>query len=245
MRQELPTFWKLYQQRPIPNNQGGMMFDHSFALYYTLKQVRPEIVIESGAFKGHSTWLIRQALPHARIISLDPVEPAKRLDGVEYMIGKQWIDIAKVDWKHDKGVDPTKALLFIDDHQSGYRRALLEMMPQGFSRFILEDNYPFLAGDNMSFKWVCELERKSEWPGAVRDNFAKSKIPLTWEHHLLHAHYLPKILQTYYEFPPVASSELSGQTRFDPSVLQLPFLSRVTKTTSTAATNRVVVLGAF
>jgi len=137
---------------------------------------------------------------------------------------REWLDLAQVDWKA-KGVDPEKSVLFIDDHQSGYRRSLLELMPQGFSRFIHEDNYPYLKGDNMSYKWTCELERKSEWPGRVPDNFAREEKDLTWEQHLKQAQYLQKILQTYYEFPPVLSSELSGQTRYDPASTSAPIVT--------------------
>lgn len=226
MRDALPAFIRLYQQRPIPNNQGGMRFDHSFALYYILTHLRPkpDTVIESGAFKGHSTWLIQQALPAARIFSLDPNPPRNRLTGVKYMVGKDWVDLAKVDWAKE-GVDPTTSVIFIDDHQSAYRRIFLEMRLKGFTRYMIEDNYPFLHGDNMSFKWVCELKRQSEWPEVVSDNFNREKIPVTWDQHLKHARYLPKVLRIYYEFPPVASTELSGQTRFNPLESSTPIVS--------------------
>ena len=196
----LPSFLQLYKTRPIRNNQGGMRLDHSFALYYTLQHVSPtpKTVIESGAFKGHGTWLIRQALPQARIISLDPNPPLKQLEGIEYLVGKDWVDLAKVDWK-SRGVDPETTVVFIDDHQSAYRRALLELKPQGFRRFMIDDNYPFGTGDNMSFKWTCELLLTSSapssllrnsapaaWPGVVPDNFNRQSIPVTWEQHLRH-----------------------------------------------------------
>ena len=226
MRAELPGFLKLYETRPIQNNHGGIMLDHSFALYYTLKHIRPvpKTVIESGAFKGHGTWIIQQALPNARIFSLDPGPPKHRLEGVEYMVGSLWKDLATVDWKA-KNVDPNQTVLFIDDHQSGFRRTFLDMKPKGFNRFILEDNYPYPHGDNMSFKWACELERESEWPGVVHDNFGKEHINLTWSEHLQHADYLRKALKVYYEFPPIASSELSGQTRFEPTRTSAPIVT--------------------
>lgn len=39
------------------------------------------------------------------------------------------------------------------------------------------------------------------------------------------AKYLEKALMAYYEFPPVASSELSQQTRFDPRYTSTPIVT--------------------
>ena len=134
------------------------------------------------------------------------------------------MDLAKVDWK-SKGIDPSKTALFIDDHQSAYKRVFLEMRNQGFYKFLIEDNYPYRKGDNYSFKYVCEVERRSEWPPHIPDNFGKIHIPLTWEKHLEHANFLKTALVQYYEFPPVATSELSGQTRFDQRVTSTPIVT--------------------
>ena len=223
MRAALPCFLELYDKRPIQNNLGGMQVDHSFAMFFTLRKLRPKVVIESGAFRGHGTWIIKQALPDARIISLDPeVEPYRRLDGVEYKLKGSFRDVAKIDWKSE-GVDPAETIMFIDDHQSGYRR-ILELMSQGFTRFIFDDNYPYNKGDNYSLKKVCEIERQSLWRGTVVDNFSKAKYSVTWEYHLKHANFLPKLFRTYYEFPPLASRELSGAT-WDPDHTTAPIVS--------------------
>jgi hypothetical protein len=37
-----------------------------------LSRLRPSFVVESGAFEGHTTWIVRQACPEAQIVSLDP-----------------------------------------------------------------------------------------------------------------------------------------------------------------------------
>jgi hypothetical protein len=226
MRDTLPEFIQLYRnERPIKDNHGGMRFDHSFALWYSLRQLQPKYVIESGAFKGHGTWIIRQALPHAKIWSLDPNPPVNRLPDVQYMVGEDFVDVAKVDWK-EKGVDPQSTVMFMDDHQSAYRRIFLELRKQGFHLFLIEDNYPYAGGDNMSFKWVCELNRKEKWPGMAKDNFGHLTYPnVTWEQHLNHASFLPSVVVQYYEFPPVVASELSGQKRFKPEFTSKPIVS--------------------
>lgn len=48
----LPEFLELYKRRPFKENSGGMKLDHSFALYYILRQVKPSTVIETGRFCG-------------------------------------------------------------------------------------------------------------------------------------------------------------------------------------------------
>lgn len=59
-RKALPEFKTVYKNRPFKSNIGGMHFDHSFALWYILKAIKPtpSVVVESGAHRGHSTWLI-------------------------------------------------------------------------------------------------------------------------------------------------------------------------------------------
>lgn len=141
------------------------------------------------------------------------------------MVGKDFVDVGKVNWK-EKGVDPASTVMFIDDHQSAYRRIFLELRKQGFHRFLIEDNYPYALGDNMSFKWVCELKRKEKWPGQVPDNFKRLTYPnVSWEQHLKQASFLPSVVVQYYEFPPIAASDLTGQKRFEPELSSKPIIS--------------------
>lgn len=216
LRESLPSFLRVYKRRPVKDNRGGMLIDHSFALYFIMRAVQPKVVIESGSFKGHSTWLIKQTLrKNARVISLDPNFPLKRLPGVEYLVGKDFRDFAQINWQ-ELGVDPASAVVLFDDHQSGFRR-LNEAMAKGFRRMMFEDSYDFLRGDNLSLKWVCERTLRDKWPGKVPDNFGRTLTPQTWETHVEQGEFLRDNLQVYYEFPPILSSALSGQTRFDPA----------------------------
>src|SRR5262245_60929337 len=68
---EIEEFLAIYELRPIHPNVGGMRFNHSFATWFILKTLKPHFVIESGVWRGHSTWLIEQACPHARLFCLD------------------------------------------------------------------------------------------------------------------------------------------------------------------------------
>lgn len=40
MKSFLPDFIKIYKQRPLKNNSGGMGFNHSFGLYVILKKLK-------------------------------------------------------------------------------------------------------------------------------------------------------------------------------------------------------------
>jgi len=71
LEKDLDKFCEIYASRPIQDNTGGMGFNHSFALWKMLRVLNPDLVIESGIWKGHSTWLIETTLPNAKIISFD------------------------------------------------------------------------------------------------------------------------------------------------------------------------------
>jgi hypothetical protein len=68
----LNQFADLYDRRPF-NNRGGIKFDSSFAYYFFLKRIMPEVVIESGIWRGFSTWLVDSLLPASELFCLDPV----------------------------------------------------------------------------------------------------------------------------------------------------------------------------
>lgn len=225
MRLAIPQFVSIYATRPFKNNTGGMLFDHSFALWFILNSLNPPptTIIESGAFQGHSTWLIKRSLPDVRLISIDPSPPKRKIHGVEYMIKDKFKDFSEVNWA-SKGVDPKTTLVFLDDHQSGFRRAFREGHQQGFLQFIMEDNYAFLAGDNMSMKWVCERERRDEWPNEVRDNFGQIHTKQTWEEHLKLGEEAAKKTRIYYEFPPIAHQNFTKQTRYIGKYSSTPIL---------------------
>ncbi|MEN9205657.1 MAG: hypothetical protein Q6K70_07610 [Thermostichales cyanobacterium DRC_bins_46] len=64
--------WQIYQRRPFVNS-GGMMFATALAYATFLQRVQPNLVIESGIWRGFSTWWIEQLFPDTQLICLDPV----------------------------------------------------------------------------------------------------------------------------------------------------------------------------
>ena len=68
----LKEFSILYQDRPILDNQGGQLSAQLFYSWFVAKMMQPEIIIESGVWKGQGTWAFENASPNSTIISLDP-----------------------------------------------------------------------------------------------------------------------------------------------------------------------------
>lgn len=163
----LDEFVPIYETRPIKNNMYGMGFDHSFGLWFITQWLKPDLMIESGAFKGHSTWVLRQAMPDTPIVSLSPRHPEKYLkkgpayvDGnCTYFAGKDFVDFGSMDWarvmkKH--GIkDLTRVLIFFDDHQNELKR-LKQVLKAGFKHLVFEDNYDTGTGDHYSFRQICD-----------------------------------------------------------------------------------------
>ena len=141
LKKDLDIFCEIYASRPIQDNAGGMGFNHSFALWKMLRVLNPDLVVESGIWKGHSTWLIETTLPNAKIISFDTnlafrqyVSPA-----ATYSEG----DFQFYDWSSE---NLENSLIFFDDHQNSFSRTLLAYF-FGFKRLIFEDNYSPDNGD--------------------------------------------------------------------------------------------------
>ncbi|KAH6832450.1 DNA-directed RNA polymerase subunit beta [Perilla frutescens var. hirtella] len=163
----IEEFVPIYETRPIKNNMHGMGFDHSFGLWFMTRWLKPDLMIESGAFKGHSTWVLRHAMPDIPIISISPRHPEKYLkkgpayvDGnCTYFAGKDFVDFGSMDWgkvMRKYGIkDRSRVLVFFDDHQNELKR-LKQALKAGFKHLIFEDNYDTGTGDHYSLRQICD-----------------------------------------------------------------------------------------
>ena len=137
---QLKNFSKIYKDRPIKNNKGGMRFEHMFATYFILKKINPPVVIESGVYKGQSTWLIEKTLPKSKIISID-IDLGQR----EYVSKKA--DYSKLDFQYQNFTRlPKNSLVFFDDHINHLDR-IKQAKFFNIKNIILEDNYRPNKGD--------------------------------------------------------------------------------------------------
>jgi hypothetical protein len=144
----LPEFISIFRQRTLDQNNGGMGFNHSFATFAVARHLKPKHIVESGVFRGHSTWLLEQACPDAEIYALDPDLSARSY--ISPRVRYAATDFASCDWST---IDRSQTLCFFDDHQSAYAR-LKDMRWWGFKWAIFEDNYPCGEGDCYSLRHV-------------------------------------------------------------------------------------------
>lgn len=146
---QIKIFAEIYKNRPIKKNIHGMRFQHMFATYFILKKINPELVIESGVFKGQSTWLIEKALPKCKILSID-IDLSKR----EYI--SERAEYSNIDFKdQDFSNIPDNTLVFFDDHVNHYER-LQQAKFFGIKNIILEDNYEINEGDFYTIKHAID-----------------------------------------------------------------------------------------
>lgn len=140
----IAEFFEIFDKRPIQDNQGGVNSVGAFSLWYFLKRHQPELIVESGIWKGQTTWLIEQTLPNVKLICFDPNRKIREYESpnAEYPKG----DFTK--YRFPK-FDPEKALIFFDDHQDAVKR-VVHARRKGFKHLVFDDNYAVGAGAHRS-----------------------------------------------------------------------------------------------
>ena len=144
---QLEEFAGIYNNRPksFGSNDGGGSFFHYYALFSIIRHLKEteqlKHIVESGAWNGIGTWFLRQAAgPDVQLIIVSPTLPGTYVDtgtDSKYFAGKDFLDFNLIDWSF---LDPRKTLLFMDDHQSEYRR-VNEAYERGFRHIMFDDNY--------------------------------------------------------------------------------------------------------
>eukprot|EP00668_Euglena_longa_P029488 GGOE01036837.1.p1 GENE.GGOE01036837.1~~GGOE01036837.1.p1 ORF type:complete len:497 (+),score=120.83 GGOE01036837.1:44-1534(+) len=209
----------VYPRRPIKVNTFGMRLSHAFGCWFIVKTLQPKYILESGVHRGQSTWLMRQAAPEAKIISMDPRTDMTYWDkGTTYYTGngvgksgydvKPFKDFAEIDWSFI--VDKNEALILWDDHQNEFKR-ILKAYELGFRHMIFDDNWSPLQGDNYSLKQVCDETgglalRPPDFPSQqvlMCDQFHMADKFISIEEHKTNHEKLVGILDLYYETPPI------------------------------------------
>jgi hypothetical protein len=132
----IQEFFHLYSTRSLVDNTGGSGFHNAFWLYLFTKALKPELIIESGVWKGHTTWLFHQANPTAQVIGFDI-----NLKHLEYESDQ--VTYIQNDWQnHDfSKFNLEKSLIFFDCHINHAQR-LLEADQKGFKHLLFDDNPP-------------------------------------------------------------------------------------------------------
>ncbi|WPZ37017.1 hypothetical protein T8K17_12860 [Thalassobaculum sp. OXR-137] len=133
------AFEASYARRPLRDNAGGTMRNSSTWIFAVAALLRPSTIVECGTFKGHSSWLMAEAAPEARIITFDVMREDGRLRDkrVEYRLG-DWSDAA------DLETLPDGTLCVFDDHIS-HRLRLEQAKARGAKLALVDDDYDALT----------------------------------------------------------------------------------------------------
>ncbi|KAE8718388.1 Detected protein of confused Function [Hibiscus syriacus] len=212
----------------------GMGFDHSFGLWFIARWLKPDIMIESGAFKGHSTWVLRQAMPDTPVIWVTPRHPEKYLKK-----GPAYVDENCTYFAGKDCVESWLSSCFEDNYDTG--------TGDHYSLRQICDQFYIRGGGHSCFRDSDEArirsKRKKFWEKAVdvnelcgpheawwggrgemRDNFNHSKTIISYGEHFQNSRFVESILDVYWELPPTAGPSLTHQTRYDPGRAPRPIV---------------------
>ncbi len=92
------------------------------------------MIVESGTFKGQSSWLMKQTCQKSKVVTID-IYPNK-LEYKNKKIKYLYKDFTLCDWSKI----PKNSLIFFDDHQNAIER-LIYAKWFGFKYVIFEDNH--------------------------------------------------------------------------------------------------------
>jgi hypothetical protein len=136
---EVRNFLSCYSDRPFRDNWGGSGFHNSFWLFLAARILNPTLIVESGLWKGHTTWLLEQAAPEAEILGFDI-----SLSRLEHKSGKA--RFFEYDWSNYQFEDiyPDRSMIFFDCHVNHAKR-IIEAKNRGFRHLFFDDNPPVYA----------------------------------------------------------------------------------------------------
>jgi hypothetical protein len=243
----IDEFSEIYTNRPIKDNLGGMKAPHMFAVWFMARKLSPDLIVESGIWKGQSTWLLETACPRAKLVAIDI-----NLGYREYISDNAVYsnrDFSEQDWSNITD----RSLVFFDDHQNAYKR-LHQCKWFGFKHSIFEDNYPVVRGDCYSLKKAFAnsgFEPLHSQQTSPSDGIASkilrrfagvigiNPISLTSQYETVRippndidSRMLRKHLEVYYEFPPVfktAKTRWGDEWNEETYPTPQPLLKRPTK----------------
>jgi len=132
----IKDFFKIYSSRTQTDNTFGSGFHTAFWIYYIARLLDPELIVESGVWKGHTSWLLSQACPNARQYGFD-----KSLNHLEY--NNLNVTMVEHDWQTYQfpDFDQNRALVFFDCHVNHAQR-IIESKNKGFKHLLFDDNPP-------------------------------------------------------------------------------------------------------
>jgi hypothetical protein len=146
LKEAVLAFYSLAPNCPVRQSAGGCGFNAGLELFVTARLLGPPVIVESGVYRGFTTWVLRQAVPQAKILSFDiDLSRLRRAEeGVEYVKG----DVSTYDFR---SIPKENTLCFFDDHVSQVLR-IAQAHSWGLTNLIFDDNLPVhgLHGDGLA-----------------------------------------------------------------------------------------------
>ncbi len=141
----------------LSENNGGMKSPDMFTMYVMLKELEPDVVVESGVWKGQGTKIIREAVGEdCKIICLEPrILFGYQDDGdTDYHMGENFKDFSELDLSEYK---EEKIVAVFDDHINAVKR-LEECKLKEIDYVIFNDNYPVNCGSHVTLEHVINKD---------------------------------------------------------------------------------------
>jgi hypothetical protein len=219
----IEKFARIYEQRPVRDNTGGMASPHLFLLWFVLGKLKPKTVVESGVLRGQGTWCIEQACPYAELYCLDlDFRPLQYRSKRARYIRR---DFTRVNW--GQLAEKDHSVLFFDDHQNAVER-LIHARSMGFRHIMFEDNYVAPHADFYTLKMAfmhaglnfvpAQHRSMGAWARRTLSRLAgrSGAEPKVVPGNTDDARFLFRTLEVYQELPPVFKSECTRWgTRWD------------------------------
>lgn len=137
---EILSFSKQLKSCPVKQQAGGGGHNMGMLVWSMIKCVEPREIIESGVFRGFTTWVLRSAAPSTDIHSFDvSFDELQWRDGQTQYHQSDWATVVP-----ESLTGGVRKLAFFDDHQSQWRR-IREAASRGVEFVVFDDSYPAWA----------------------------------------------------------------------------------------------------
>jgi len=147
--EHMKEFDDVFRQHPITAPIGCIGLAEAFQLYFLVKELQPQIIVESGTLHGFSLYFLRKAAPNAEIHSFDPFETPLYTDPTIHYHRNDWTKEPLTTWVGKK------LFAFFDDHINQGDR-LHEAMYRRASDVVFHDNYTSLKHSHTPLRY-CAL----------------------------------------------------------------------------------------
>lgn len=135
-KEAITKFLAQWLQSPFRDQQGGSRLNNLIWLYMIARSFKPDVIIDSGTYRGASAWALALGCSSAQCYSFDInlSQLRLRLNGITYV---------EHDWtEFDFGpLVGKRVLVYFDDHIDQARR-LIEAAERSCDLAIFDDDFP-------------------------------------------------------------------------------------------------------